>query len=303
MTPSAHTSSSRTSTSAEYNARVQDSLPIINAAQENLIYAIKNNDETNFDVILDIALSEGACLSTVDEDGFIPLEIAVRENKPRVVQALLSKGSPLPLVHQNGFDLAMLTAAQGNTAMLLVLLDAGDMLPDAQDASGTTALHYAVIGGHLQSVLALLDREADINIYMTDDIDPDTRRIASIPDGIGNKGTTALMIAVALKNYAITDLLLTRGASPFCGARHPIQIAILNNDLPMLDLLLNKNIDPNQITLKDGRSLLTLSIENNCSLALIKKLLPPNLHMQDGLNTHIPFQSAIRAEQDGVAYK
>ena len=301
MTPSAHTSSSRTPTSAEYNARVQDSLPTINAAQENLIYAIKNNDETNFDVILDIALSEGARLSTVDEDGFIPLEIAVRANKPRIVQSLLSKGSPLPFVHQNGFDPAMLTAAQGNTAMLLVLLDAGDMLPDAQDASGMTALHYAVIGGHLQCALALLEREADINLCMTGDIDPDTRRIASIPDGIGNKGTTALMLAIALKNHVLTDLLLTRGASPFCGAQHPIQIAIFNNDLPMLDLLLSKNIDPNQIILKDGRSLLTLSIESNCSLALIKKLLPPNLHMQDGLNTHSPLHSAMLAEQDGVA--
>jgi ankyrin repeat protein len=301
MNPSPHASSSRTSTSAEYNARVQNPLPAINAAQENLIYAIKNKDETNFDVILDIALSEGACLSTVDKDGFIPLEIAVRANKPRIVQSLLSKGSPLPLVHQNGFDLAMLAASQGNTAMLLVLLDTGDMLPDAQDASGMTALHYAVIGGHLQCALALLDREADINIYMTGDIDPATRRLADIPEGIGNKGTTALMLAVALKNHVLTDLLLTRGASPFCGARHPIEITILNNDLPMLDLLLSKNIDPNQIILKDGRSLLTLSIESNCSLALIKKLLPPNLHMQDGLNTHSPLHSAMLAEQDGVA--
>ena len=69
----------------------------------------------------------------------------------------------------------------------------------------------------------------------------------------------------------------------------------------MVDLLLSKNIDPHEIVLNDGRSLLTLSIENNCSFALIKKLLPPSLHMQDGLNTHSPFHSAIRAEQDGVA--
>ena len=301
MNPSPHASSPRTSTSAEYDARVQDPLRTVNAAQENLIDAIKNKDETNFDVILDIALSEGACLNTVDEYGFIPLEIAVREYKPRIVQSLFSRGSPLPFVHQNGFDLAMLAASQGNTAMLLVLLDAGDMLPDAQDASGTTALQYAVIGGHFQSALALLDREADINLCMTGDIDPAIRRITSIPEGIGNKGTTALMLAVALKNYALTDLLLTRGASTFCGTRHPIQIAILNNDLPMVDLLLSKNIDPHEIILNDGRSLLTLSIENNCSFALIKKLLPPNLHMQDGLNTHSPFHSAIRAEQDGVA--
>jgi len=311
MNPSPHAASSRTSNFPEYQARAQDPLHTINVAQKNLIYAIKNEGEENFDVILDSALSAGASLNTVDEDGLSPLEIAVKEKKPRIAQSLLSRGSSLPFVHSNGFDLVMLAASQGETAMLLVLLDKGEMLPDAQDACGATALHYAVIGGHLQSAIVLLDREADIDIYMKGDIDPNLRKELNMPDNIGEVGTTALMLAVSLRDCVLTDFLLTRGASPFCGARHPIEIAILNNDVSMLDLLLKKNIDPNEILLRDGRSLLTLSIENNCSPALIKKLLPAHLQTKNGLDApsrllhhsiHIELDDVV-AQQDRTSEK
>jgi ankyrin repeat protein len=244
MNPSPHAASSRTSNFPAYQARAQDPLHTINVAQKNLIAAIKNEGEQNFDAILDSALSEGASLNTVDEDGLSPLEIAVKEKKPRIAQSLLSRGCLLPFVHSNGFDLVMLAASQGETAMLLVLLDKGEMLPDGQDACGATALHYAVIGGHLQSAIVLLDREAGIDIYMTGDIDPALRKELNMPDNIGEAGTTALMLAVSLRDCVLTDLLLTRGASPFCGARHPIEIAILNNDASMLDLLLKKISTP-----------------------------------------------------------
>ena len=75
-----------------------------------MIQAIKNQNEDDFNDIIDIIFSEGASINAPDKDGFIPLEIAVIENKPRIVQSLLSRGSMLPLVHTNGFDLVMLTA-------------------------------------------------------------------------------------------------------------------------------------------------------------------------------------------------
>ena len=96
----------------------------------------------------------------------------------------------------------------------------------------------------MQSAIVLLDREAGIDIYMTGDIDPTLRKELNMPDTIGEAGTTALMLAVSLRDCVLTDLLLTRGASPFCGARHPIEIAILNNDVSMLDLLLKKISTP-----------------------------------------------------------
>ena len=233
-------SSSRTFNPAAQQALLQVVLGEINTAQENLIKAIKSQDENHFDEILDLALSEGARLNTPDKDGLIPLEIAVIENKPRIVQSLLSRGSILPLVHSNGFDLAMLTASKGQTATLMVLLDVGTMLPDAQDDCGATPLHYAVINDQLQSAIALLDRGAESNLLMTGDIDAEIRLDARITDSVGMAGTTALMLAVAMGNRPMTELLLSRGASCLSGARHPLELAILNDDLPMLDLLFEK---------------------------------------------------------------
>ena len=272
-----------------------------NIAQENLIHAIQSQDDISFDAHLDKALSEGASLDAVDEAGFTPLEIAAISNKPRIVQSLLSRGSFLPLVQSNGFDLAMLAASQGHTALLLVLLDVGDMLPNGQDAWGATPLHFAVIGGHLQSVAALLDRGADTEIYTTRAIDPALRAHSSIPDIVGNAGTTPLMLAVALRNYAITDLLLSRGASHLGGTKNPLEIAIQNNDLRMLELLIERNIDPNTIHLIDGRSLLTFSIQNHCSLALIKELLLSAVYSPQGINTlDVPLRAAIQSGRHDI---
>ena len=273
----------------------------IAAAQENLIQAIKNQNEDDFNDIIDIILSEGASINAPDKNGFIPLEIAVIENKPRIVQSLLSRGSMLPLVHTNGFDLVMLTASKGQTAILMVLLDVGCMLPDAQDDCGATPLHYAVINGQLQSAIALLDREADTDLVMTGDIDLSIRLTARLPDTVGKAGTTPLMLAVAMGNHALTELLLSRGASCVAGVRHPLEIAIMNDDIFMLNLLLEKNTDPNTVTLSGGRSLLTLSIENQCSTALIKKLIPFSLQTPAGLNAlDAPLHTAIQTGQHDV---
>ncbi len=301
MNPTINTSSSRESNSVIHRTTVQAPRPVRKIAQENLIHAIQSQDDTNFDAILDNALSEGASLDAIDENGYIPLELAAIGNKPRIVQSLLSRGSSMPVVPPNGFDLAMLAASQGHTALLLILLDVGDMLPNCQDNWGATPLHYAVIGGHLQSAEVLLDRGADTEIYTTCVVDPALRRLSYIPDIVSNAGTTPLMLAVALKNYALTDFLLSRGASPLGGIRHPLEIAVHNNDFLMLELLLNKNIDPNTIRLMDGRSLLTFSIENHCSLTLIKELLLSAAYSPDGLSAlDVPLQIAVQTGQHDV---
>ncbi|MEO0314252.1 MAG: hypothetical protein RI928_708 [Pseudomonadota bacterium] len=301
MNPTINASSSRESNSVIHRTTVQAPRPVRKIAQENLIHAIQSQDDTNFDAILDKALSEGASLDSVDENGYIPLELAAIGNKPRIVQSLLSRGSSMPVVPPNGFDLAMLAASQGHTALLLILLDVGDMLPNCQDNWGATPLHYAVIGGHLQSAEVLLDRGADTEIYTTCVVDPALRRRSCIPDIVSNAGTTPLMLAVALKNYALTDFLLSRGASPLGGIRHPLEIAVHNNDFLMLELLLNKNIDPNTIRLMDGRSLLTFSIENHCSLTLIKELLLSIACSPGGLSAlDVPLQTAVQTGQHDV---
>ena len=246
--------------------------PVIRA-QENLIFAIKNIPDDEFDRYLDQALRDGASLHSVDEEGLYPLELAVIAQRPRVVQSLLARNAPLPVVADDGFDMVMLSASWGHSALLSMLIDAGSMVSDAQDNQGLTPLHYAVIGGHLQAAIALLDRDADIDISTTDAIDRDTCEQHHLPPALAGSGSTPLMLAVSKGDLAMADLLLSRQADPTAGARHPLEIAIINNDAAMIDLFIQKGIDPASVRQRDGQSLLSFAFDQQCSLSLIKRIV------------------------------
>lgn len=273
-------------------------------AQENLIFAIKNIPEDEFDRYLDQALQDGASLNRVDDDGLYPLELAVIEQRPRIVQSLLTRDVLLPVVATDGFDLVMLAANQGHAAMLTVLIDIGCMMSDAQDSQGLTALHYAVMGGHLQAAIALLDREADINCVSTHAVDSDTCELNGMNPSLAGSGSTPLMLAVSKGDLILADLLLSRQADPTAGDRHPLEIAIINHDVAMIDLFIQKGIDPAAIMIRNGQSLLSLAIENQCGLPCIQKLLPPGTRLDDRSTTpHSPLRGAIRTGQhDTAAY-
>lgn len=301
MTPSSLTSASRASISIDQLTMAGNFSENFSSAQEKLIYGIKNINETEFDAYLDEALAEGASLESLDENGLWPLEIAVKENRPRIVEALLERNAPLPLVNLDGFDLVMSSASCGNTAMLAVLIDKGGMLSDAQDNKGMTPLHYAVMGGHLQAAIALIERKADINVLTTYSIDTQSCEKFGIPPSMAQGSTTPLMLAFSTGNLALVDLLLSRGADVMAGARHPIEIAIFKNDAAMIDLLISNKIDLNNIVI-DGESPLSLAVEKRCSLPFIKKLLPPDAQIQDeSAASHSPLRIAIRTGQHETA--
>jgi len=271
-------------------------------AQENLILAIKNIHEDEFDRYLDQALQDGASLNSVDEDGLYPLELAVMEKRPRIAQSLLERGALLPVVADDGFDLVMLAASNGHSAMLSVLIDTGSMMSDAQDNQGLTPLHYAVMGGHLQAAMTLLDREAEIDSITTDAIDNDTCELYAINPSLAGSGSTPIMLAVCTGNRVMVDLLLSRQADPNAGTQHPLEIAILKNDGAMIDLFLQRGFKPATMTRRNGQSLLSFAVENQCSLSCIKKLLHPGTRLDDrSTTTHSPLRGAIRTGQHDIA--
>lgn len=271
-------------------------------AQEYLIYAIKNFHDIEFDQALDQLLEDGASLEQLDNDGLTPLEIAVIEGRPRIVQALLDRNALLPIVDEDGFDLLMLSASCGNTATMLVLIDQGEMQCNVQDARGLTSLHYAVIGGHLPAAVTLLDRGADINRCTTAAVDRETCEHMGISPALAQSGSTPLMLAVSKGHLALVDLLLSRGANSLAGDRHPFELAIYKNDAAMMGLLIQKGIDPTTIILINGQSMLSLAVECQCSLACIKQLLPPDKVVNDQTSdAHSPLRIAVRTGQHEIA--
>ncbi len=302
MTPSPSSSPSRMSPQANHQVTGQAFFQPVIRAQENLIFAIKNIHEDEFDRYFDQALLDGASLNSVDEHGFYPLELAVIERRPRIVESLLARGAPLPVVAEDGFDLVMLAASNGHSTMLAVLIDSGSMMSDAQDSQGLTPLHYAVMHGHLQAAITLIDREADIDKFTTDVLDAQICSDTGIPPSLAGSGCTPLMLAVSTGNLAMVDLLLSHYADVDVGAIHPLEIAVIKNDVAMIGLLIHKGIDPNRVVTTHGQSLLSLAIENQCSLLCIKKLLPPGTLLRDHSDTtHSPLRIATRTGQHEIA--
>lgn len=302
MTPTPSPSPSRTPPRAQNPMIEQAFVQDRSSAQENLLHAIKNIHETEFDQLLDLLLADGASLEQLDSNGLSPLEIAVMAGRPRIVQALLDRNVALPIVKEDGFDLLMLSANCGNTAMMTVLIDQGEMQCNAQDAKGLTSLHYAVLGGHFPAVIALLERGANINQCTTGAVDRQICERLNIPPSLAQGGSTPLTLAVSAGHLALANLLLSQHADATAGDRHPLELAIIKNDAAMIDLLIQKGIDPTTIILINGQSMLSLAVERQCSLACIKTLLPPNRVVNDQTSDlHSPLRAAIKSGQHDIA--
>jgi uncharacterized protein len=161
--------------------------------------AVKADDRVSFFRALNIdnvstissLLAAGFDPNTLDEKGQVPLYLALREEAPRVVKALLAH--PQLKVDQSnaaGETPLMMAALRGNLEAATELVNKGAAI----NRPGWTALHYAASGGHEAVLKLLLDKGAALE--------------AESP----NK-TTPLMMASRYGSEASALLLLARGAS------------------------------------------------------------------------------------------
>ena len=168
--------------------------------------AAENGDTATLERLLDAG---------VDPDTTLPggetlLMTAARTGDPDTVRALLARGAD-PNVRESlrGQTALMWAAANDNAAVIHVLAEQGADLHARTDnpspspgrtfsstpATGFTPLLFAVRGGHLDAVRALLDAGADVNDTVSD-------------------GQSALVVAAANANWELAAYLLDRGADP-----------------------------------------------------------------------------------------
>lgn len=148
-----------------------------------------------------------------------------------------------------GFSYAVVCIYRGFPEGIAPLKEAGLDLNRFESSTGLPPLCFAISADkeptQLESVRALLDCGADPNIETEfDDLDVrgSTPLNYAVIFGIVNAGKNTG------KNYlAITRLLLERGANPDSTPRHssetPLLTAILNNNLPFVELLLEFGAD------------------------------------------------------------
>ncbi len=136
-------------------------------------------------------IERGVDPNQVDDKGQTALLLALRDDSPRVVEALLAQPKvALDIANDNGETALMIAALKGRLDAMKALLDRGASV----NRAGWSPLHYAASGPEPRAVAMLLDRGADI-------------------EALSPNRTTPLMMAARYGALDSADLLLARGAS------------------------------------------------------------------------------------------
>jgi ankyrin repeat protein len=141
-------------------------------------------------------LARGFDPNAPDDKGQVGLFLALRDDSPKVLAALLSHpGVKIDATNSADESPLMMAALRGRLDWTRQLLERGARV----NRPGWTPLHYAASGPEPKVVLLLLERGADI-------------------EALSPNGTTPLMMAARYGAQDAADLLLARGAS--AGARN-----------------------------------------------------------------------------------
>ncbi len=156
---------------------------------EDYFSAVKNDDAPAIRALL----TRGFAGNVRDPQGDHALHVAIKENAAKAVQALLS-WEKVEVEARNKVDESplMLAALGGQMDIVKGLIER-----DADvNKTGWTPLHYAATRGHLDVMRLLLDKSAYI-------------------DAASPNGTTPLMMAAFYGTPSSVKLLLEAGADPF----------------------------------------------------------------------------------------
>lgn len=123
---------------------------------DNLIDAVSNIDL----ISLNVLLSEGANIDTVDQNGNTPLMIAAKIGNPRIVKILLAHNPDLNKKNSAGNTALMIASEHGQIFVVEQLIAKGADL-NTKNVMGFTSLEIAKRNGHA-SVVDLLRSKNDV---------------------------------------------------------------------------------------------------------------------------------------------
>lgn len=111
--------------------------------------------------IVKLLLKKGADVNSEDEDGELPLILAIEKKNVELALLILDSGADLYVKDMGGSTPLHRAAALGMTPIVEALLKR-ELYPDEQDSSRRTALHWAAKEGHERVVKCLLNRGASL---------------------------------------------------------------------------------------------------------------------------------------------
>jgi ankyrin repeat protein len=225
--------------------------------------------------MVEFLLSKGANINALDgREGFAPLHYAVSHGFKTLAETLVAHGADVDVRGREGDRPLHLAARNGYTALAKVLL-AHKADVNAPGKGGETPLFRAIQNNHVEMVQFLISNKASVNIK-------------------SESGNTPLLEAVGKSdiNIAIVKALLDNGADveATAGGSHPLFIAINMRRPDLVELLLQKNADPN-IEGKWNERLTVTPLINAIAQASQSesKIVPLLLHYS--ANPNVPGQS------------
>ena len=239
--------------------------------------------------IVQMLLGAKADFTISDKGGQTPLFVAVNCKHLDIVKCLLEANADPDVESELGATCLVMAISQGDLEMFNCLLKAKANPNIQQSTDGISPLYAACMKGNLQISKVLISAKANPNVQ--DHIGNTPLHTASENGYVGivecliaaradlnahrNDGITPLLFACAKQQLKVVRILLKAGTDPdipiSSGGITALHAAFLNNNIPILKLLLQHNADPNYQDPNGMTVLHTASVSGN--LTIVKLLL------------------------------
>lgn len=160
--------------------------------------------------------------TTYFKNGYTPLLFATQKGNKEIVEILIEHGANVNSTsYPDHISALHLAAAKGYYKIVQILLNNGAKIDHQDSKLRSTPLMRAAVNGHKKVVELLIDSGALLNVR-------------------GNRGESALFLAVSAEETGVAKLLIERGANkirPDIYGVTPLQKAIKLNNKKLITLL------------------------------------------------------------------
>lgn len=220
-----------------------------------LHWAVRANDLE----LAGILLKAGAHVSTANQSGATPMQLAAMTGNPAMIERLIQGGAdPNSPLSETGDTALMMAARSGKVEAVRVLLDHGANVNARETWGGTTALMWAVSERHPEVAGLLVARGAEVNAksYFVpaasgrgfEGASPEPPKPDQTPKEFASGWMTPLMFAAREDDLESARILVQKGAdvnAVGADGKDALGLALFNGSYDIASLLIDSHANVN----------------------------------------------------------